>query len=75
MAGGNWIVVIDLKLPYDVEIRRSEDHRQLRVPFDDKDSAVRALTAMHIEIEQENPVIAGAVVKEDDDDADAKPAV
>lgn len=72
MAGSDWVIVIDLKLPYDAFIHKGPV-TTIRIPFNGEGPARRALQAMTIEVVEvhdDRRVIPGIVEDGDDDDSD-----
>jgi hypothetical protein len=65
---GSWLVILDWDHPYDgIEIRRTNSGLQISIPFDNELSANLAVAEMQVSTRQENPVITGSLIGDDDD--------
>lgn len=55
----SWYLVIDLGLPYEVEVKKGT----IKVPFDNSESSARwAASHVRITVEQDRPVLSGSVL-------------
>jgi hypothetical protein len=67
----SWFTVLTLDHPYtDIEVRTSAAGLEIRIPFGDERSALYAADEVKIKVVQENPVLAGSVIGDNDHDQD-----